>query len=105
MFNAEAFKKMKPTSIFVNTARGGVHNQQDLAEALQNGEIAGAGLDVTEPEPIPQTDPLLQLSNCVIIPHIGSATHATRDAMAEIAADNVLLGLECKPLRHGVNEV
>lgn len=105
MFNADAFKKMKSTSIFINTARGGVHNQQDLAEALQNGEIAGAGLDVTDPEPIPQTDPLLQLSNCVIIPHIGSATHDTRDAMAEIAADNVLLGLEGKPLRHGVNEV
>lgn len=105
LFDKAAFEQMKSSALFINTSRGQVHNQKDLAEALKSGQIAGAGLDVTEVEPIPQDDELLTLPNCVIVPHIGSATHATRDAMAEIAADNVLLGLEDKPLRHGVNEI
>jgi glyoxylate reductase len=102
LFNAAAFRKMKPTAIFVNTARGPVHVQSDLYHALKSGEIFAAGLDVTDPEPLAANDPLLALSNCVITPHIASATVAARDAMAEIAADNLLAGLAGRPLRHEV---
>lgn len=99
LFDAAAFGKMKPTAVFVNTARGEIHNQQDLHNALSQGTIFAAGLDVTTPEPIPSDDPLLTLSNCVIAPHIASATVSSRNAMAEIAADNLLAGLERKALR------
>ena len=99
MFDSAAFEKMKPTAIFVNTARGEIHNQEDLFNALSEGAIFAAGLDVTTPEPIPADDPLLTLSNCVIAPHIASATVSSRNAMAEIAADNLLAGLEGQPLR------
>jgi glyoxylate reductase len=99
MFNAETFRKMKTNSIFINTARGGIHVQADLVEALKSGEIGAAGLDVTDPEPPELDDPILHLPNCVVAPHIGSATVCTRDAMAEIAADNLLLGLQGQPLR------
>ena len=101
-FNAYAFSKMKPTAVFVNTGRGEIHNQADLAQALEKKHIFSAGLDVTSPEPIPQTDPLLRLPNCLVLPHIGSATVASRSAMAEIAADNLLLGLQGKALRCAV---
>jgi glyoxylate reductase len=103
MFNAEAFRKMKPTSIFINTARGPLHDAKALYEALKAGEIFAAGLDVTDPEPIPEDDPLLTLSNCLIVPHIASATVSSRNGMAEIAADNLLAGLKGQPLRCGVN--
>ena len=103
LFNAAAFAKMKPTAVFINSARGPLHNQRDLFEALQNGTIFAAGLDVTDPEPILPDDPLLQLPNCVLVPHIGSATTSSRNAMAEIAADNLLAGLRGEPLRCGVN--
>jgi glyoxylate reductase len=103
MFNAAAFRKMKPTAVFVNTARGPVMNQGDLADALRNGVIFSAGLDVTDPEPPSMDDPLLTLPNVVIAPHIASATVATRNGMADIAADNLILGLEGKPLRCWVN--
>ena len=99
MFDAAAFGKMKPTAVFVNTSRGEIHNQRDLYEALSQRTIFAAGLDVTTPEPIPDDDPLLKLSNCVIAPHIASATVSTRNAMAEIAADNLLAGLDGNPLR------
>ncbi|MDB4614190.1 D-glycerate dehydrogenase [bacterium] len=104
MFNAAAFKKMKPTSVFVNTARGPVHNQVDLCEALKSGEIFAAGLDVTDPEPIAADDPILQLPNCVIAPHIGSGTTDSRNGMSDIATDNLLAGLNGEPLRHQVSE-
>lgn len=104
MFNAAAFKAMKPTSVFVNTARGGVHNQPDLCEALKSGEIFAAGLDVTDPEPIAADDPILQLPNCVIAPHIGSGTTDSRNGMSDIAADNLLAGLNGEQLRHQVTE-
>jgi glyoxylate reductase len=78
-------------------------NQRDLHAALRDGLIFAAGLDVTDPEPPSMDDPLLQLPNIVIAPHIASATVASRDGMAEIAADNLVLGIEGKPLRHGVN--
>lgn len=103
MFNAAAFKKMKRTAVFINSARGPLHVQADLYHALKNGDIFAAGLDVTDPEPPRLDDPLLQLPNVVIVPHIASATVSSRNGMAEICADNLLLGLEGKPLRAWVN--
>lgn len=103
MFNADAFSKMKNTAIFINSARGPIHNQADLYEALKSGQIFAAGLDVTDPEPIAKDDPLLTLSNCVTAPHIASATVSSRNGMAEIAADNLLAGLRGEPLRCWVN--
>ena len=103
LFHASAFRKMKTTAIFINTARGPIVNQRDLFHALKNGDIRGAGLDVTDPEPILMDDPLLTLPNCVIVPHIASATVSSRNGMAEIAADNLLAGVRGQPLRHCVN--
>lgn len=103
LFNLERFKKMKRTAVFVNTARGPIVDEQALAEALQKGYIFAAGLDVTDPEPPLPDNPLLRLPNCIIAPHIASATFATRNAMAEIAADNLLAGLHNQPLRAWVN--
>ncbi len=103
MFDAATFRKMKRTAVFINTARGPIMNQRDLAAALRDGVIFAAGLDVTDPEPPVSDDPLLELPNVVIAPHIASATVASRNGMAEIAADNLILGLEGKPLRCWVN--
>lgn len=103
MFNRSAFEKMKPTAVFINSARGPLHVQPDLYEALKSGTIFAAGLDVTDPEPIPVDDPLLSLPNCVIAPHIASATVSSRNGMAEIAAHNLLAGLRGEPLRCWVN--
>jgi glyoxylate reductase len=94
---------MKRTAVFVNSARGPLHVQAHLCQALKNGDIFAAGLDVTDPEPPSLDDPLLQLPNVVIAPHIASATVSSRNGMAEICADNLLLGLEGKPLRAWVN--
>ncbi|XP_006272140.1 glyoxylate reductase/hydroxypyruvate reductase-like [Alligator mississippiensis] len=91
--NKSLFSQMKDTAIFVNTSRGGVVNQDDLYQALVNGQIAAAGLDVTEPEPLPTDHPLFKLKNCVVLPHIASATVSTRNAMAALAANNLLAGL------------
>nr|CAB3250878.1 glyoxylate reductase/hydroxypyruvate reductase [Phallusia mammillata] len=98
IFNKEAFDMMKSTSIFINIARGGVVMQDDLCQALIDGKIRAAGLDVTTPEPLPTDHPLFQLPNCVITPHIGSATDETRTAMAVLAARNLLAGLENAPM-------
>lgn len=103
MFNARAFAKMKPTAVLVNTARGPLIVEADLAEALRKGTIFAAGLDVTDPEPPLPDNPLLKLPNCVIAPHIASATVTSRNAMAEIAADNLLAGVSGQPLRAWVN--
>jgi glyoxylate reductase len=105
MFGAAAFRRMKRTAVFVNTSRGPLVDERALADALRSGTIFAAGLDVTDPEPPLPDNPLLRLPNCVIAPHIASATVATRNAMAEIAADNLLLGLAGKPLRHPVGAV
>lgn len=102
IFDKAAFSKMKPSSIFINTARGGVHNEPDLVAALQNGMIWGAGLDVTNPEPMEPGNPLLEMPNVAILPHIGSATEETRAAMSAIAARNVIAGLKGHKLPHGV---
>ena len=96
---------MKSTAVFINSARGPIHNQRDLYDALAGGEIFAAGLDVTDPEPIATDDPLLTLPNCVIAPHIASATVCSRNGMAETAADNLLAGLRGVTLRCQVNQV
>ncbi len=103
MFGAAEFEAMKSTAVFVNTARGGVVDESALQTALKTEQIFAAGLDVTDPEPLAEDSGLRELPNCVILPHIASGTVASRDAMAEIAADNLLAGLEGKPLRHQVN--
>jgi len=90
LFDKSAFSKMKPSAIFINTSRGAVHNEHDLAEALKNGIIWGAGLDVTNPEPMQPDNPLLNMENVAVLPHIGSATVETRNKMSEIAAENII---------------
>jgi glyoxylate reductase len=100
LIDADALARMKPTAILVNTARGGVVDQQALARALHRGEIAGASLDVTDPEPLPPDHPLLEAPNLLVLPHIGSATHTARERMADLAVDNLLAGLAGAPLPH-----
>lgn len=89
-FNKDAFQQMKDTSILINTARGKVVKEDDLYEALQSGSIWGAGLDVTDPEPMSPENPLLQLPNVCVLPHIGSATIETRTQMAIMTAQNLI---------------
>jgi glyoxylate reductase len=103
MFGAEQFKKMKRTAVFVNSARGPLVDQKALHDALKSGAIFAAGLDVTDPEPPEMNDPLLKLPNVVIAPHIASATVGTRNAMAEICADNLIAGLTGQKLPAWVN--
>ena len=102
LFDKNAFQKMKPSSIFINTGRGKLHNEKDLLHALQNGLIWGAGLDVTNPEPMARDNPLLDMPNVAILPHIGSQTIEARTAMSKIAAQNVLAGLKGEPLPYRV---
>ena len=102
-FDKAVFEKMKRTSIFINTARGAIHNEQDLINALQNGTIWGAGLDVTNPEPMKKDNPLLTMPNAAVLPHIGSATIETRDEMANIATENVIAALNGKRIPFPVN--
>ncbi|KLU05839.1 Glyoxylate reductase [Rhodopirellula islandica] len=102
LIDAEAISKMKSTSVLVNTARGEIVDQDALVEALENRSIFGAGLDVTTPEPLSAEHPLVKSAHCVILPHIGSATHTSRNAMAEIAVDNLIAGLSGRPLRCSV---
>ena len=89
-FNKDAFQRMKKTAILINTARGKVVQEQHLYEALRQGEIWGAGLDVTDPEPMSPTNPLLQLPNVCVLPHIGTATIETRTQIAIMAANNLI---------------
>lgn len=103
LFDAAAFRQMKRTAVFINTARGPICDQDALRHALESGEIFAAGLDVTDPEPLAADNPLLALPSCTIVPHIASATVASRNGMAEIAADNLLAGLRGEPLRCCVN--
>ncbi|MDP9483969.1 MAG: D-glycerate dehydrogenase [Chloroflexota bacterium] len=98
LIGRRALERMKPSATLVNTARGPVVDQAALYVALRDGVIAAAGLDVTDPEPISPDDPLLSLENCTVVPHIASATHATRARMAEMAADNLLAGVSGQPL-------
>ena len=103
LFNQERFGKMKRTAVFINTARGPIVDQKALYDALKTGTIFAAGLDVTDPEPPVPHDPLLKLPNVIIAPHIASATVGTRDAMAEICANNLLAGLSGNKLPAWVN--
>jgi lactate dehydrogenase-like 2-hydroxyacid dehydrogenase len=103
LFNKETFSKMKPSSIFINTARGGFHNESDLIVALQDGLIWGAGLDVTNPEPMSKDNLLLTMPNACVLPHIGSATVEARNAMAKIAAQNVIAALQGNQMQYCVN--
>ncbi len=102
LFSTDAFGKMKTTAVLINTSRGGVVDQDALYQALVQGEIAAAGLDVTDPEPLPADHPLVSLENCVILPHIGSATIATRTKMAVMTTENLLAGVEGRPLPNQV---
>jgi len=103
LFGAEQFRKMKSTAVFVNTARGALVDHTALAEALRTGKIFAAGLDVTDPEPLGPDHELYRLKNCLIVPHIASATFATRNAMARLCAANLLAGVKGEPLPHWVN--
>jgi glyoxylate reductase len=103
LIDAAALARMKPTAILVNTSRGPVVDQAALFEALRDGQIFAAALDVTDPEPMAPEDPLLTLENCLVVPHIASATGVTRGKMAAIAAANLLAGLRGDPLPSCIN--
>ena len=93
---------MQPGAVLVNTARGEVIDQSALISALQNKKLFAAGLDVCDPEPLPPDHPLLKLPNCIVLPHIGSATVSARNAMSERAARNILAGLKGETLPYAV---
>lgn len=103
LMGAEEFRMMKRTAILINTSRGQVVDQPALYQALVSGELAGAGLDVTDPEPIDPDDPLLDLENCVVVPHMASASVATRTLMATMAAENLIAALQGRMPRNPVN--
>ncbi|MGX1929886.1 2-hydroxyacid dehydrogenase [Flagellimonas sp. 2504JD4-2] len=103
MFNKSVFDKMKPSSLFINTARGGIHNETDLIDALNSGEIWGAGLDVTNPEPMQPDNPLLTMENACVLPHIGSATITARNEMARMGATNIISFYKEKKVPYIVN--
>ena len=103
LIDSRAFELMKPGAILVNTARGPIVDEAALANALQAGEIAGAGLDVTAVEPLSMDSPLLTMDNVVVLPHIGSASMATRGKMADMAVANLRAGLAGEPLPNSVS--
>jgi glyoxylate reductase len=103
MIGEAEMRAMKPNAILINTARGTLVEQAALVRALTEGWIAGAGLDVVAVEPIPFDDPLLRAPNVTLLPHIGSASHATRELMASMAVDNCLAGLRGDALPHCAN--
>jgi glyoxylate reductase len=97
-----ALSRMKRSAILINTARGPIVDHDALRRGLTAGEIAAAALDVTDPEPLPADDPLLAAPNLIVVPHIGSATRAARERMADLAVDNLLAGLDGQPMPHRV---
>jgi lactate dehydrogenase-like 2-hydroxyacid dehydrogenase len=103
LINADALRAMKPTAVVVNTSRGPVVDPAALETALREGQIFAAGLDVTEPEPLPADHPLVTLPNCIVVPHIASASKVTRGRMAAMAAANLLAGLHGERLPTPVN--
>jgi glyoxylate reductase len=103
LIDAEALRRMRDDAYLVNTARGPIVDTDALRQALEQGWIAGAALDVTDPEPLPADHPLLRVPNLVVAPHLGSASHETRAEMADIAVDNLLAGLRGEPLPHQAN--
>ena len=103
LIDKDALGLMKPSAILVNTARGALVDSCALAEALRVGEVGGAGLDVTDPEPLPADHPLTEAPNLVTTPHIGSASWQAREAMADLAVDNLIAGLVGRPMPHCAN--
>jgi len=103
LVNAEFLSKMRPNAILINTSRGGVLDQTALYNALSSNQIFAAALDVTDPEPLPMDCPLLELENCIVVPHLGSATRRTRDMMSLLAAQNLVAGLKGERLPNCVN--
>jgi phosphogluconate 2-dehydrogenase len=103
LIGAKEFALMRPQSIFINISRGKVVDEAALIEALRAGQIRGAGLDVFEREPLDLDSPLLTLNNVVATPHMGSATHETREAMATCAVDNLLMALAGERPKNLVN--
>ncbi|VVE18616.1 2-ketogluconate 6-phosphate reductase [Pandoraea pneumonica] len=103
LIGAKEFAQMKPGAIFINAARGKVIDEAALIESLASGHLRAAGLDVFEREPVSVDSPLLKMKNVVALPHIGSATHETRYAMASCAADNLIAALTGKALQNAVN--
>jgi glyoxylate reductase len=103
LVGSEAFSKMKPSAVLVNTARCPIVDMEALYQALKENRIFGAGLDVTDPEPLPMNSPLLALDNIVIVPHIASASKATREKMSWMAAQNLIAGLKGERLPNCVN--
>jgi glyoxylate reductase len=104
LIDQRAFELMKPTALLINTARGPIVDHDALRRALEDGEIAGAALDVTDPEPLPADHPLLQAPNLLVIPHLGAATVGTREKMTELSVDNLLAGLAGERMPHQANE-
>ncbi len=102
LIGATELAAMKATAVLVNTARGPIVDTAALEAALRAGEIAAAALDVTDPEPLPADHPLLSAPGALVVPHTGSATHAAREAMADLAVDNLLAGLSGDPMPHRV---
>lgn len=102
LIDARALSAMKPGAILINTARGPIVDGRALADALRRGTLSAAGLDVTDPEPLPADDPLLGAPNLLALPHIGSATHAARGKMADYAVDNLLAALDGREMPHRV---
>jgi lactate dehydrogenase-like 2-hydroxyacid dehydrogenase len=102
LLDESALRRMRPTAYLVNTARGPIVDSDALARALNAGELAGAALDVTDPEPLPGDHPLLEAPNLLVVPHVGSATVATRQRMADMAVDNLLAGLAGEPMPNQV---
>lgn len=103
LIDAGALRTMQPHATLVNVSRGGTVDQAALRHALADGQIAAAAVDVTDPEPISMDDPLLTMPNCVVIPHLGSSTVRTRNAMAEMAARNLVAGLGGGPMEAVAN--
>jgi glyoxylate reductase len=103
LIDADALARMRPTAILVNTARGPIVDQDALAAALHDGRLGGAGLDVTDPEPLPPDHPLFAAPNVLVVPHIGSATTTARAAMADRAVDNLLAALDGRPMPYPVH--
>jgi glyoxylate reductase len=104
LIDTRALELMKPTALLINTSRGPVVDHDALRHALEDGEIAGAALDVTDPEPLPADHPLLRAPNLLVVPHVGAATFGTREQMTALAVDNLLAALDGKRMPHQANE-
>jgi glyoxylate reductase len=103
LFSEAEFERMKPSAVLINTARGPIVDREALYRALKTGKIAAAAIDVTDPEPIDPSDPLLELDNLIVTPHIASASRSARGRMAQMAAQNLLAGLKGERLPNCVN--